>query len=334
MPPTSEPLLQVDDLRAYFGAADRPVRAVDGVSLTVRAGETVALVGESGCGKSATALALTRLLPQPPAFYAGGSIRWCGREVLTLSERELRQLRGREIAYIFQEPASSLNPVFRVGDQIMEAIRLHRPDADPRPEALRLLGLVGIPEPARKFVAYPHELSGGLQQRVMIAMGLAGRPKLLIADEPTTALDVTIQQQMLDLLRRLQGELGMAILLITHNLGLVAEAAHHVHVMYAGRMVERGPVEQVLRRPAHPYTRALLRAVPRLEGPTRDLEGIEGRVPRLSDLPAGCAFHPRCPLAQARCRAEVPGWTERPAGVAVRCHFALEAAAPTEPAHA
>ena len=321
MTPAADLLLDVAGLCAYFGRGDRPVRAVDGVSLRVRAGQTVALVGESGCGKSATALALTRLLPQPPAFYAGGRILWRGRDLLSLDDREMRSVRGNEIAYIFQEPASSLNPVLSVGAQVMESVRLHRPGVRARDEALRLLALVGIPRPESKVDAYPHELSGGLQQRAMIAMALASQPKLLIADEPTTALDVTIQKQILDLLRRLQAELGMAILLITHNLGLVAEAAHDVYVMYAGRIVESGPTEQVLRRPAHPYTRALLRAVPRLEGPARDLEGIDGMVPRLSDLPAGCAFHPRCPAARARCRTEDPVWTTMPGGAAARCHF-------------
>ena len=327
MTSAEESLLDVDGLCAYFGRGNRPVRAVDGVSLRVREGQTVALVGESGCGKSATALALTRLLPQPPAFYAGGRILWRGRDLLPLGDRELRAVRGNEIAYIFQEPASSLNPVLSVGAQIVESVRLHRPGVRARDEALRLLALVGIPRPEAKIDAFPHELSGGLQQRAMIAMALASQPKLLIADEPTTALDVTIQKQILDLLRRLQAELGMAILLITHNLGLVAEAAHDVYVMYAGRIVEHGPAEQVLRNPSHPYTRALLRAVPRLEGPTRDLEGIDGMVPRLSDLPPGCAFHPRCPMAQARCRSDAPDWAHGDAGAAARCHFPLAGAA-------
>jgi oligopeptide/dipeptide ABC transporter ATP-binding protein len=329
-----EIVLQVDDLRAYFGSPEKPVRAVDGVSLTIRAGQTAALVGESGCGKSATALALARLLPQPPAFYAGGRVSLLGRDILALPERELRALRGNQIAYIFQEPASSLNPVIRIGDQIAEALRLHRSDVPVRAETLRLLGLVGVADAAAKLNVYPHELSGGLQQRVMIAMALACRPRLLVADEPTTALDVTIQKQILDLLRDLQGELGMAMLLITHNLGLVAEVAHEVNVMYAGRIVENGPVEQVLRRPRHPYTRALLRAVPRLEGAARDLEGIDGMVPRLSELPAGCSFHPRCPLARARCREEVPSWESTGPEAGARCHFWREAGTTVEAAHA
>ena len=312
-------LLEVEDLRTYFRVGPDPVRAVDGVSFSVREGETVALVGESGCGKSATALSLMRLLPEPPALYEGGSIRYDGRDVLTLPERELLDMRGNEVAYVFQEPATSLNPVFRVGWQIAEAIRLHRSDVNVHEEVLRLLHLVGLPEPERRIQAYPHELSGGMQQRIMIAMALACRPRLLVADEPTTALDVTVQAQILALLMSLQQQLGMAIVLITHNLGLVAEAAHRVNVMYAGRIVEAGPTEQVLSAPAHPYTRALLRAVPRLAGSEGRLSGIEGTVPNPADLPQGCAFHPRCPVAQADCRADAPAWEDVEDDHGVRC---------------
>jgi oligopeptide/dipeptide ABC transporter ATP-binding protein len=294
---------------------------VDGVSLAISGGETAALVGESGCGKSATALALTKLLPQPPAFYAGGDILFRGRNVLAMAEAELRELRGKEIAYVFQEPAGSLNPVVRVDRQIAEALRLHRPEADACAEVLRLLDLVGIADAERKMKSYPHQLSGGQQQRVMIAMALAGRPKLLIADEPTTALDVTIQAQILELLASLQREFGMAILLITHNLGLVAHLARTLYVMYAGRIVESGPAAEVLRDPKHPYTRALMDAVPRLKWGGERLMGIEGMVPSLANLPSGCKFHPRCPKCRQLCREAEPAWEHISSSRGVRCHY-------------
>jgi len=264
-PGMQDTLLQVRDLRTYFGRKDHPVRAVDGVSFTVGQGETVALVGESGSGKSVTALSLARLLPASQAYHAGGEIVFGGRDVLAMGDAELRALRGADIAYVFQEPGSSLNPVFTIGYQIAEAVRLHRPDVDARGETLEWLGRVGIPEPETRFDSYPHQFSGGMQQRVMIAMALACRPKLLVADEPTTALDVTIQAQILKLLAKLQRELNMAMLLITHNLALVAQNADRVYVMRAGEIVESGPTEQILRRPQHPYTQALLAAVPRLK---------------------------------------------------------------------
>ena len=318
---TDRVLLQVIDLRTYFRTAGDPIRAVDGVRFTVREGETVALVGESGCGKSVTALSLARLVPQPPGYFAGGQILYRGRDVLAMNESDLRQLRGREIAYVFQEPGESLNPVFRVGYQIGEAIRLHRKDAPVRNEVIRLMNLVGLPEPERRMDAYPHELSGGMQQRAMIAMALACNPSLLVADEPTTALDVTIQAQIMELLASLQKQLGMAVLLITHNLGLVADVAHWINVMYAGRIVESGPAEEVLRQPAHPYTRALLKAVPRLDGTGERLEGIEGTVPNPAHLPAGCKFHPRCPKCQAVCRQDEPASETVSDGHTVKCHF-------------
>jgi len=314
-------LISVTDLRVQFFTGPQAVRAVDGVSFDIAEGETVALVGESGCGKSVTAMALARLVPQPPGHYVGGSVRFQGREVLTMDESALRALRGRDISYIFQEPGSALNPVFTIGWQIAEAIRLHRPEADARAAALEMMRLVGIPEPERRMQAYPHELSGGQQQRVMIAMAIACRPKLLVADEPTTALDVTIQAQILDLLRDLQRQLGMAILLITHNLGLVAETAHRMFVMYAGRLVESGAAPAVLTAPRHPYTRALLEAVPRLEGAAGRLKAIEGHVPNPADLPSGCKFHPRCPFARERCRVEEPVWEAEDKDRGVRCHF-------------
>lgn len=301
--------MEVRDLKVQFGSRKQPVCAVDGVSFSISDGSTFALVGESGCGKSVTALSLARLLPAPPAFYAGGSIVFNGENVLAMSRTRLRELRGGEIAYVFQEPSTALNPVFRVGDQIMEAVKLHRKDVNACDEAMRLMSLVGLPDPAGRMKAYPHELSGGMQQRVMIAIALACSPKLLIADEPTTALDVTIQAQILDLLVSLQKRLGMAVLLITHNLGLVADVAHTVNVMYAGRIVESGPVADILASPAHPYTRGLLDAVPKLTGASGcdvRLEGIEGFVPNPSELPSGCKFEPRCKYSKDMCRESEP----------------------------
>jgi len=314
-------LLEVRDLRTYFGPDPDPIRAVDGVSFTVRASETVALVGESGCGKSITALSLARLVPEPPGRYASGQVLFQGRDVLQMARPALEDLRGRRISYVFQEPANSLNPVFRVGNQIAEALRLHRSDVPVRAEVVRLMRLVGLPEPEQRMQAYPHELSGGMQQRVMIAMALACHPSLLVADEPTTALDVTIQAQILELLAELQRQLGMAVLLITHNLGLVADVAHWVNVMYAGRIVESGAVGRVLGAPRHPYARGLLEAVPRLEGAAGRLRGIPGTVPNPARLPAGCKFHPRCPACRDRCRAEEPGWEAVADDQQVKCHF-------------
>jgi len=315
------PLLQVRELKTWFGSRRRPIRAVDGVSFDVPPQSTVALVGESGCGKSVTALSLARLVPEPPGYYAGGDVLFDGRSVLQMSQRELSDLRGREISYIFQEPATCLNPVFRVGAQIMEAVKLHRPSADAREEAVKLLQLVGLPEPLRQLKAYPHQMSGGMQQRVMIAMALACRPRLLVADEPTTALDVTIQAQILELLSDLQRDLQMSVLLITHNLGLVADQAHRVSVMYAGRIVESGLAGDVLRSPAHPYARALLDAVPRLDSTGGRMTGIPGTVPDPADLPPGCKFEPRCSGAQPECREKEPGLETAGSGREVRCFF-------------
>ncbi|MCC7518114.1 MAG: ABC transporter ATP-binding protein [Verrucomicrobiae bacterium] len=259
------PLLEVQDLRVAFAAEEGVVRAVDGVSFTVGAGETVALVGESGSGKSVTALALTRLLPSPPARFEGGRVLFEGKDTLAMTPRELRSVRGARIAYVFQEPSTSLNPVFRVRTQVAESLRLHRPEVKVlRDEVLRLLDLVGIRDPSRVMEAYPHQLSGGMQQRVMIAMALACRPALLVADEPTTALDVTVQAQILDLLRDLRRRLDMAVLLITHNFAIVSHFADRVLVMYRGRLVEQGGAREVLRRPRHAYTAALLDCIPRL----------------------------------------------------------------------
>jgi ABC-type dipeptide/oligopeptide/nickel transport system ATPase component len=258
-------LLRVENLGIHFGPPEDPVRAVDGISFGLAAGETVAVVGESGSGKSVTALALTRLLAAPPARYVSGRIEFEGRDMLALPERDLRALRGSGIAYIFQEPSSSLNPVFTIGYQIREAIELHRPEVkDVTAEIVRALDTVGIREPARRLGDYPHQLSGGMQQRVMIAMALACRPRLLVADEPTTALDVTIQKQIMDLLKEIKQQSNMAIMLITHNFGLVSDFADRVLVMFRGQIVESGATAEVLRNPQHPYTRALIECVPKL----------------------------------------------------------------------
>ncbi len=316
-------LLDVQRLTTGFRNGRDEVIVVRDVSLRIREGETVALVGESGCGKSVTALSLARLLPEPPAFYPAGAIFFRGREILQMSRAEMRAIRGGQIAYVFQDPGTALNPVFRIGFQLEESIRAHRSQVDSREEAIRLLTLVGLPDAVATLRAYPHELSGGMQQRVVIAMALACRPKLLVADEPTTALDVTIQAQILDLLRSLQEGLGMAVLLITHNLGLVADVAHRVDVMYAGSLVESGVVENVLTAPAHYYTKGLLDAVPRLNHTEGRMSGIDGVVPSPRDLPPGCTFAPRCPRAEDLCRRTMPLSREVPGGKAhtVRCHF-------------
>jgi ABC-type dipeptide/oligopeptide/nickel transport system ATPase component len=272
----SAPFLRVENLGIEFGPADSPVKAVDGISFGMAAGETLAVVGESGSGKSVTALALTRLLAVPPARYVSGSIQFQGREIMTMSPAELRAVRGKQIAYIFQEPSSSLNPVFTIEYQIREAIELHRPEVrDVRGEIVRALETVGIRDPATRLGDYPHQLSGGMQQRVMIAMALACQPSLLVADEPTTALDVTIQKQIIDLLRDLKSKTNMAILLITHNFGLVSNFADRVVVMFRGKIVESGPTAEVLRNPQHPYTQALIECVPKLGQKQRRLKVID-----------------------------------------------------------
>jgi oligopeptide/dipeptide ABC transporter ATP-binding protein len=315
-------LLEIQNLQLEFGAGPNAARAVDGVSLSLDVGRTLALVGESGSGKSVTALSIARLVPAPPARYVGGEILLEGRDVLKMSPRELRDIRGGLVSYVFQEPGSSLNPVFRVGAQIKESLKLHRPKAATDEEVIRLLKLVGIPAPEARLRSYPHEMSGGMQQRVMIAMALASQPRLLVADEPTTALDVTIQAQIIELLRDLRRQLGMAILLITHNLGIVGDLADEVAVMYAGQIVEHGPAREVLRRPLHPYTQALIRSVPELGAEAGRLVAIPGSVPLPGAFPSGCRFHPRCPKAQPACSATVPELASFEAGRQARCPFA------------
>jgi oligopeptide/dipeptide ABC transporter ATP-binding protein len=297
-------LLAVSNLRTWFRSASGPIRAVDGVDFTLEPGRTLGIVGESGSGKSVSALSIMRLIDPPGEIQEGSSIVFDGRELTTLSERELESIRGAAISMVFQEPMTSLNPVYTVGDQIAESVRIHRglKGKAARARALEMLDLVGIPEAARRLDDYPHQLSGGMRQRVMIGMALACNPKLIIADEPTTALDVTIQAQILELLAEIRGRLGMAILLITHDLGVVAEMCDDVVVMYAGRVVERGPVGDVFTTPQHPYTEALLQSIPML-GMTQaePLRVIRGSVPSPLDWPEGCRFRPRCDYAFEKC---------------------------------
>ena len=314
-------LLEIKNLKMDFGSGADALRAVDGVSLTIGTGETVCLVGESGCGKTVTALSIGKLVPTPPANSVGGEIRLNGRDVLKMSNAELRSIRGGGVSYVFQEPGASLNPVFRVGNQIKESLKLHKPEKATNEEVIRLLKLVGIPAPESRIKNYTFEMSGGMQQRVMIAMALASEPKLLVADEPTTALDVTIQAQILELLSELKQRLGMAILLITHNLGIVGDMADRVAVMYAGQIVELSPARELLRRPLHPYTRALMNSVPKLRGDADRLSAIPGNVPRIGNFPPGCRFAPRCPIARPECSEKIPELLEVEPGRFVRCPF-------------
>jgi len=320
------PLLEIEDLQTHFFTRDGVVRAVDGVSFSVSVGETLAVVGESGCGKSVTSLSVLRLIASPPGRIVAGRIRFQGQDLLQLSERKMRAIRGNEISMIFQEPMTSLNPVLSIGRQISETLRLHRGMSQQAAEerSVEMLGLVGIPEAAQRTAQYPHELSGGMRQRVMIAMALACDPKLLIADEPTTALDVTVQAQILDLMRQLKAKTGTAIILITHSLGLVAEMAQRVVVMYGGRKVEEAPVQALFGRPRHPYTRALLKSVPRLRSSLsgsgqQRLAEIPGVVPSLREAIAGCIFAPRCAHAVERCRQDYPPLEQKAANHWVAC---------------
>jgi oligopeptide/dipeptide ABC transporter ATP-binding protein len=327
---TAGPLLEIDNLQTHFFTAGGTVRAVDGVSYSVAAGETLGVVGESGCGKSVTALSILRLVADPPGRIVGGQVRFAGKNLLGLSEREMEEVRGNDISMIFQEPMTSLNPLMTVGRQISEAIALHqglsRREATDR--AIEMLRRVYIPEPERRVHAYPHQLSGGMRQRAMIAMALSCNPKLLIADEPTTALDVTIQAQILDLLRELQDTLGTAIMLITHDMGVVAENADRVVVMYAGRKVEEANADDLFEQPAHPYTKGLLGSLPNLEvaahtGSRRPrLTEIKGMVPSLAGLPQGCSFAPRCVFATEQCRAAYPPLEAHRPGHLVACWHA------------
>lgn len=326
-------LLEIKDLSISFSSDGKLAPAVSNLSFEVRKGEILAIVGESGCGKSVTCLALARLVSEPPGVYAGGSIRLSHKgqdiDVLKLSPAKLREYRRHCIAYIFQEPSVSLNPVFRVGDQIAESIKLSgKASMNIKEQIAELLAQVGIPEPMEKLKCYPHELSGGMQQRVMIAMALAGEPDLLVADEPTTALDVTIQAQILDLLRDIREKRGMTIILVTHNLGIVSDMADRVVIMYAGHSVESGNVGEIIQHPLHPYTKALLEAVPKLGHSKEDLTTIRGNVPSPLNYPPGCRFYGRCTLADTLnenerqlCAMKIPGWKESREEHYCRCHY-------------
>jgi peptide/nickel transport system ATP-binding protein len=313
------PVIEVKGLQTYLFTRSGIVKAVDDVSFSLKRGETLAVVGESGCGKSMTALSIMRLVPNPPGKIVGGTITLEGRDLLRLDEAEMRDIRGNDISMIFQEPMTSLNPVLTIGHQIAEALRLHQDLAKSaaNQKAVDMLRLVKIPEPAQRAREYPHQLSGGMRQRAMIAMALACNPRVLIADEPTTALDVTIQAQILDLILELQKQLGTALILITHNLGVVAETAQRVIVMYAGKKVEEAEVDALFAQPLHPYTHGLLASIPRLDvmagrnsASAERLQEIPGMVPALNNLPAGCTFAPRCAFADDRCRAQFPPYEQ------------------------
>ncbi len=319
-------LLSIQNLSTHFSTEQGLARAVQEVTFDIPRGQTVALVGESGCGKSVTALSILRLIPQPTGRIVSGRILLEDRDLLSLSESQMRKIRGNEIAMIFQEPMTSLNPVLTVGSQIVEVIRLHQKKTarQARQMTVEMLSRVGIADPRQRIREYPHQLSGGMRQRVMIAMALSCMPKLLIADEPTTALDVTIQAQILDLLRYLRQENNMSILLITHDLGVVAENADYVVVMYASRIVESAPVEPLFAEPLHPYTRGLLRSLPRLNERRQRLEVIPGTVPNPVDFPSGCKFHPRCSIGckDRRCQTQEPPLKEVAPGRRVACWYA------------
>jgi oligopeptide/dipeptide ABC transporter ATP-binding protein len=317
-------LLQIKGLKTHFFTDDGVSPAVDGVDYEVRKGETLGVVGESGCGKSVTALSIMRLIPEPPGKIIAGDILLEGQSLLALSKEEMRRIRGNKISMIFQEPMTSLNPVYTIGNQISEALRLHQGlnKKDAHDRSIEMLQLVGIPLPERRVNEYPHQLSGGMRQRAMIAMALSCNPSLLIADEPTTALDVTIQAQILDLMVSLKADLDTAIILITHDLGVVAESAARVVVMYAGKVVEEADIYNIFERPMHPYTAGLLESIPRINRSARKktrLKEIQGVVPIPSQLPAGCHFNPRCPKVMDVCRHETPVLKEEKAGHRVRC---------------
>ncbi|WP_211747049.1 ABC transporter ATP-binding protein [Paenibacillus sp. Marseille-Q4541] len=309
----SEPVLRIENLKTVFRTNRGEVPAVDGIDLALYPGEVVGLVGESGCGKSMTSLSVLRLVPSPPGVIAEGSIYLKGQDLIRLTEKEMCRIRGKTISMIFQEPMTSLNPLFTVGQQLVETLRIHEPISrkDAREKAAELLAEVGIPRPEKVVKQYPHELSGGMRQRVMIAMAISCDPEVLIADEPTTALDVTIQAQILDLIRERNKRCGTSVLMITHDLGVVAEMCDRIAVMYAGKVVEQGTVKDIFRSPQHPYTQGLIRSIPRLEGSRERLYSIPGQVPVMNNLMTGCRFATRCPYVMNRCREELPELTER-----------------------
>ena len=315
------PLVEFGGFTLELRTEQGPLRVLDGVDLRIDEGEVLALVGESGSGKTLCAQSVTRLLGDDRARCTRGGVRLAGVDVFKADERALRRLRGATAGHVFQEPAAALNPVMRVGDQVLESLRLHRPTEATRAEVVRWLARVGIPAPEHRARQYPHELSGGLQQRVAIAIALAPRPRLLVADEPTTALDVTVQAQVLELLRELRQEVGMAILLVTHNLGVAESIADRIAVLYAGQVVEEGSAASMLSNPSHPYTRALVAAIPRMGHARGELASVPGGVPAPGSWPGGCRFHPRCPVARPSCAMETPPWTAFAAGHGSRCPY-------------
>ena len=319
----TKPLLEISDLKTHFFTDDGVVKAVDGVSFSVEKKESFGLVGESGCGKSITALSIIRLIPNPPGKIVGGSILLEGEDLVNKSEREMQKIRGKDISMIFQEPMTSLDPLFTIGDELIEVLMLHQ-NLD-RKEAMKksieMLKVVGIPEAEKRIKEYPHQLSGGMRQRAMIAMALSCNPKLLIADEPTTALDVTIQAQILRLIEDLKDDFSTAVLLITHDLGVVAETCKNVAVMYAGKIVEQGNVDDIFENPLHPYTVGLNNAIPRLDVDKKRLQIIEGNVPNLIDMPKGCKFYPRCPYVMDICRTVEPPLEKKENGHLSRCYL-------------
>ena len=323
-----EKVLEVKNLKTYFYTDEGVIPAVDGVDFNLARGETLAIVGESGCGKSVTSLSILRLIANPPGRIIDGEILYNGKNLLSLTEKEMRSVRGNDISMIFQEPMTSLNPVFPVGKQIMESLTFHQhmTKEQARERAIEMLRLVEIPNPEKCIHNYPHQLSGGMRQRVMIAIALACDPDLLIADEPTTALDVTIQAQILDLMKDIKRSRDTSIIMITHDLGIVYDFCDKVAVFYTGEVVEYAPVKALFDHPLHPYTEGLIQAIPRLGHPTRRLDAIEGMVPDAGDMPQGCHFHPRCKYATERCRQEHPALVERPDGRCVRCFRAEEEA--------
>jgi len=331
---TNGNLLEVKDLRTYFETEEGVVKAVDGVSFEVRPGETLGIVGESGSGKSVANLSLMRLIAEPPGKIVSGSITFRGRDILKLSPREVRAIRGKQIAMIFQDPMTSLNPFMRISKQLMEVTRLHlgHSKGEAREHAIRMLDLVGIPDAETRIESYPHEFSGGMRQRVMIAMALSCQPELLIADEPTTALDVTIQAQILELIKRLKGETGASVILVTHDLGVVAGMTDHIIVMYAGKVFERAPTSELFEQPGNPYTRGLLRSVPDPVAEQGKLYQIPGQPPDLARLPGGCPFAPRCERAEEICRREFPPFVQLTSEHSSLCHFADEVFAESQAA--
>ena len=331
---TNGNLLEVKDLRTYFETEEGVVKAVDGVSFEVRPGETLGIVGESGSGKSVANLSLMRLIAEPPGKIVSGSITFRGRDILKLSPREVRAIRGKQIAMIFQDPMTSLNPFMRISKQLMEVTRLHlgHSKREAREHAIRMLDLVGIPDAEARIESYPHEFSGGMRQRVMIAMALSCQPELLIADEPTTALDVTIQAQILELIKRLKSKTGASVILVTHDLGVVAGMTDHIIVMYAGKVFERAPTSELFEQPGNPYTRGLLRSVPDPAAEQGKLYQIPGQPPDLARLPGGCPFAPRCERAEEICRREFPPFVQLTSEHSSLCHFADEVFAESQEA--